>query len=152
MTIGFKVCGKISKRGKHPFCHIETRLKFLTMLWEVNSRTFKDTFLKICFFPGISRIFKEISKIQGSSRKFKNVATMILFTPIIIIRIAPSRKIENGRSAKKCSRECRAREKKIDRTRKNIRSTIKTRKRSSGRHDCGSKPRTRSRARSKTKP
>ena len=76
MTIGFKVCGKISKRGKHPFCHIETRLKFLTMLWEVNSRTFKDTFLKICFFPGISRIFKEISKIQRSSRKFKNVATM----------------------------------------------------------------------------
>ena len=90
VKIGFKVWGKISKRGKHPFCHIETRLKFLTMIWEVNSRTFKDTFLKICFFPGISRIFKEISKIQGSSRKFKNVATMRelkedLFVPTDIV-------------------------------------------------------------------
>ena len=87
VKIGFKVWGKISKRGKHPFCHIETRLKFLTMIWEVNSRTFKDTFLKIWFFPGISRIFKEISKIQGSSRKFKNVATMDLpsVSPLLYI-------------------------------------------------------------------
>ena len=45
---------------------------FLWWQWEENSRTFKDIFLKMWNFPGPSRIFKDIKKIQGYSRNFKD--------------------------------------------------------------------------------
>ena len=68
--------GENIKKRETPFLPHRNTIKIFDHDMGSKFKDIQGYFLKIWFFPGISRIFKEISKIQGSSRKFKNVATM----------------------------------------------------------------------------